>query len=267
MNRKMQKEEKGIAMNDMTSPSGGRRRANAFTLIELLVVIAIIAILAAMLLPALKKARDVAKQAVCGSQLRQVSFNFHAYLDDYASFYPPSFSHATDNVTWAWNRYSMGDYFNYEGLPGRNPIFVCPSAINDSALAMPDPPSLPRDYAYTYGSKWDPNVRPIGWQVCELANIPATKMTTVQRPDRTILVAERARTEWAGKVTPQNWASGWGIGLAWQNNVNADLMDAAPVVVFSRHNNRINAVHADGHAETHGRQDFSTGNLFRIKKP
>jgi prepilin-type N-terminal cleavage/methylation domain-containing protein/prepilin-type processing-associated H-X9-DG protein len=57
-----------------------------FTLIELLVVIAIIAILAAMLLPSLARARDVAKQSQCLNQMKQVAMGMQLYADDQNDF-------------------------------------------------------------------------------------------------------------------------------------------------------------------------------------
>ncbi len=96
-----------------------RRQKNGFTLIELLVVVAIIAVLVAMLLPALNSARESGRQIVCMSNLKQIGMAFIYYLEDSNGLLPPSYV-ASTNQTWFWR---LGNYWQGTGKH----IFTCPS--------------------------------------------------------------------------------------------------------------------------------------------
>ena len=104
------------------------RHKRGFTLIELLVVIAIIAILASMLLPALNSARDKGRQAVCMSNLKQISQATAFYTDENESFFPQAGARPFSNLIYFCGYlvpYLRGDSCGASWVD--NSPFVCPS--------------------------------------------------------------------------------------------------------------------------------------------
>ena len=138
------------------SPVRGQVKRCRFTLIELLVVIAIIAILAAILLPALQSARERGKAANCNSNQKQMGQIFSFYTNDFGSYFV---NHDTTSVNrgslddmhskgWAWgNLYSL---LYMKSARAASRTFMCTAPANFDAI---DNTTSGR-WSYTYGARY-----------------------------------------------------------------------------------------------------------------
>jgi prepilin-type N-terminal cleavage/methylation domain-containing protein/prepilin-type processing-associated H-X9-DG protein len=209
----------------------GRRGAIAFTLIELLVVIAVIAILAAMLLPALSKAKASAVQTKCLSNLKQINLAMVMYCADNhdttpgentAPLYDP-FDEVGSGGIWWWYKELVKSYAGITAQSSSNDVvFQCPMDRGWKGVSTEWVNPLwtyqNLDYgSYQYNGIWN--------DTPSTNNLLNIKLSDVRHPTRTWLMSEWCFT----------WAYSWHDSLTGVQNIS--------------YNNAIgNVSFVDGHA-------------------
>lgn len=235
------------------------RRRSAFTLIELLVVVAIIAILMAVLLPALKNAREQAKSVKCGANLRQIGTGIVIYASDNDNWLPyinagtwggGPFYGSIWTISDNWYRAWPYDYLQVR--PGNRGPLVCPSrpamGINLSV----------RGNCGNYGLNYHV-FRMTDWSK------PWHRFTQVKMPSSILFAVDVWSTQWeslGGASGPGTYDHAqYAIGTTNQPSVG----NTTPVTGGDyRHLDRLNVLYGDGHVESHSQAVNVLKNDYRL---
>ncbi len=237
-----------------------------FTLIELLVVIAIIAILAAMLLPALNKARSKAHQSQCISNLKTFGNGVQLYAIDHDSLGPPVVlcddSQYIVNSWWHQNtQYLQVSGINYMKPDPQNIIrtMLCPSSrgyrtgIEDNSAYYANY----KEYGSTRNS-YGRNITPKGYNWLDpkvravklgLLRSPSEKVDFIDALNAGVRIEEANPVDTVGADEMENWGS-------VPNTIKK---------VFYRHNTYANAAFYDGHVSSLKSQELHNGGVAATK--
>jgi len=232
-------------------------KRQAFTLIELLVVIAVIAILMAILMPALNLARDQGRKMKCAGNVRSLALANSVYAannDDWAV--PCQFIVKGQSTLWTSNP-QFRKYIGYdETQPGLSTVqtptkYKCPSDRQKAwahAYNVETGTTTGTLVSYAYNIEdWFPSVGTPSWTATMAMAVLGYKMSTISQPALKLQFNEGQ--DWWSKWRGANYIDGWDK-LGQMGTVNQYKAAGAEGPTMYRHNEAANLAFYDGHVET-----------------